>query len=159
MPLDLKAGTIQPTPVTDPQRTNSLSTQDTLQRRHALFGTLSGLLALRANRPLRLAGATHVIFEPLDFIARLVALVPRPRVNLTRYHGILAPHSQYRSVVIPARRGKGRKAKPQEERPDQTPAERRASITWARRLKRVFKIDIGRSRTSCPSRHRHIRVH
>jgi hypothetical protein len=27
-----------------------------------------------------------VLFEPLDFIARLVALVPKPRVNLTRYH-------------------------------------------------------------------------
>ena len=32
-------------------------------------------------------GTTHVIFEPLDFIARLAALVPKPRVNLTRYHG------------------------------------------------------------------------
>ena len=30
-------------------------------------------------------GTTHVIFEPLDFIARLAALVPRPRVHLTRY--------------------------------------------------------------------------
>ena len=29
-------------------------------------------------------GTTHVIFDPLDFIARLAALVPRPRVNLTR---------------------------------------------------------------------------
>ncbi|MCQ6627840.1 transposase, partial [Escherichia coli] len=27
--------------------------------------------------------APHVIFEPLDFIARLAALVPKPRVNLT----------------------------------------------------------------------------
>ena len=27
-------------------------------------------------------GTTHVIFEPLDLIARLVALVPKPRVNL-----------------------------------------------------------------------------
>jgi len=27
---------------------------------------------------------THVVFEPLDFIARLAALVPNPRVNLTR---------------------------------------------------------------------------
>jgi hypothetical protein len=27
---------------------------------------------------------SHVIFEPLDFIARLAALVPKPRVNLTR---------------------------------------------------------------------------
>jgi hypothetical protein len=38
-------------------------------------------------------GTTHVIFEPLDFIAKLVALVPKPRVNLTRYHGIFAPNS------------------------------------------------------------------
>jgi len=29
-------------------------------------------------------GTTHVIFEPMDFIARLVALVPKPRVNPTR---------------------------------------------------------------------------
>ena len=29
-------------------------------------------------------GTTHVIFEPLDSIARLVALVPKSRVNLTR---------------------------------------------------------------------------
>ena len=31
-------------------------------------------------------GTTHVIFEPLDFIARLAALVPKPCVNLTRFH-------------------------------------------------------------------------
>lgn len=31
-------------------------------------------------------GTTHVIFEPLDFMYRLVALVPKPRVNLTRFH-------------------------------------------------------------------------
>jgi hypothetical protein len=28
-------------------------------------------------------GTTHVLFEPVDFIARLAALVPKPRVNLT----------------------------------------------------------------------------
>jgi hypothetical protein len=32
---------------------------------------------------------THVIFEPLDFIARLAALVPKLRVNLTRLCGDL----------------------------------------------------------------------
>jgi hypothetical protein len=31
-------------------------------------------------------GTTHVIFEPLDFIAKLAALAPKPRVNLTRFH-------------------------------------------------------------------------
>ncbi len=44
-------------------------------------------------------GTTHVIFEPLDFIAKLVALVPKPRVNLTRYHGVFAPNSKYRMQV------------------------------------------------------------
>ena len=33
-------------------------------------------------------GTTHVILEPLNFIARLAALVPLPRVHLTRYHGV-----------------------------------------------------------------------
>jgi len=32
-------------------------------------------------------GTNQVAFEPVDFIARLAALVPKPRVNLTRYHG------------------------------------------------------------------------
>lgn len=39
-------------------------------------------------------GTTHVVFEPLDFLARLAALVPTPRVHLTRYHGVFAPHSR-----------------------------------------------------------------
>jgi hypothetical protein len=35
-------------------------------------------------------GTTHVVSEPLDFMAKLAALVPRPRTNLTRFHGVLA---------------------------------------------------------------------
>ena len=46
-------------------------------------------------------GTTHVVFEPLDFIARLAALVPRPRVNLTRYHGLFAPRARHRQQVVP----------------------------------------------------------
>jgi hypothetical protein len=53
-------------------------------------------------------GTTHVIFAPLDFIAKLAALVPKPRVNLTRFHGVFAPNSQYHTEVTPAKRGKGR---------------------------------------------------
>ena len=86
-------------------------------------------------------GTTHVIFEPLDFIARLVALVPKPRVNLTRFHGVFAPNSKYRARVTPARRGK-RKKSCLGDMADQTVAEKRASATWAKRLKRVFNIEI-----------------
>ena len=83
-----------------------------------------------------------MLFEPLDFIARLAALVPKPRVKLTRFHGVFAPNSKHRAVVTPARRGKGNKSRMPDEAPDQTPAERRASMTWAQRLKHVFNIDI-----------------
>jgi hypothetical protein len=89
-------------------------------------------------------GTTHVIFEPLDFIARLAALVPKPRVNLTRFHGVFGPNSKHRVLVTPAKRGKGSKLKVADEAQDQTPAERRAAMTWAQRLKRVFNIDIER---------------
>jgi hypothetical protein len=39
----------------------------------------------------------------------MVALVPRPRVNLTRFHGVFAPSSTHRGLITPAQRGKGRK--------------------------------------------------
>ena len=45
-------------------------------------------------------------FEPLEFIAKLAALVPKPRVNLTRFHGVFAPNSHHRVHVTPAKRGK-----------------------------------------------------
>jgi hypothetical protein len=81
-----------------------------------------------------------VAFEPVDFIARLAALVPKPRVNLTRYHGILAPNHRWRGEVTPARRGKALKTGANAE--VRTPAECHAAMTWAQRRKRVFNIDI-----------------
>jgi hypothetical protein len=46
-------------------------------------------------------GTTHVIFEPEDFVARLAALVPKPRAHLTRYHGVFAPASPDRAKIVP----------------------------------------------------------
>ena len=45
-------------------------------------------------------------------------------------------------IVIPAKRGRGKKAKVPNDKQDQTQAERRVAMTWAQRLKRVFNIDI-----------------
>jgi len=47
------------------------------------------------------------VLEPLDLMARLVALVAPPRMHLTRYHGVFAPHSKLRSAVTPAHRVTG----------------------------------------------------
>jgi len=43
--------------------------------------------------------------------------------------------------VTLAKRGKSKKCHSVDDT-DQTPAEKRASMTWARRLKRVFNIDV-----------------
>jgi hypothetical protein len=103
--------------------------------------TPNGNIRYQLKTPYR-DGTTHVIFEPLYFMARLAALVPKPRVNLTRFHGVFAPNSQHRAVVTPAKRGKGGKRPSEGDVEAPTPAERRAAMTWARRLKRVFGIDI-----------------
>ena len=83
--------------------------------------TAQGQVCYTLQTPYR-DGTTHVVFEPLDFIARLAALVPRPRVHLTRYHGVFAPHSRWRAEVTPAGRGKPRL-------PDlRTPAQRHRAL-------------------------------
>jgi hypothetical protein len=88
-------------------------------------------------------GTTHVVFEPLDFLARLAALVPPPRVHLTRYHGVFAPHAALRSAITPAGRGQGGgSAGAGAERV--TP--KHVAMSWMQRLKRVFAIEIEQCR-------------
>jgi hypothetical protein len=71
--------------------------------------TRNGNIRCQFKTPYR-DDTTLVIFEPLDFIARFSALVSKPRVNLTRFHGVFAPDSKNRAVT-PAKRGKGNKPK------------------------------------------------
>jgi hypothetical protein len=85
-------------------------------------------------------GTTQVGFDPVDFIARLAALVPKPRTKLARYHGVLAPNHRWRGLVTPAKRGKDVKRISDTE--SRSPAGRHVAITWAQRLKRLFSIDI-----------------
>ncbi len=47
-------------------------------------------------------GTTHVLFEPLELVEKLAALVPPPRFNLVQYHGLLAPAAHWRPLVIPS---------------------------------------------------------
>ena len=102
--------------------------------------TKQGKVRYELQTPYR-DGTTHVIFEPVDFIAKLAALIPKPRVNLTRFHGIFAPNSKHRAWVTPARRGRGAR-KVATDSDEKTPAQRHVAMTWAQRLKRVFNIDV-----------------
>jgi hypothetical protein len=92
-------------------------------------------------------GTTHFVFEPLEFLAKLAALIPRPRANLTRYHGVLAPNAKYRKLVVPRRRAKKKRKHTTHTAPPLADTEDPlAPLSWAERLKRVFQIDIER----CP---------
>jgi hypothetical protein len=95
-----------------------------------------GLVVYELKHPFR-DGTTHVLFEPLDFIARLAALVPRPRTHLVRFHGLFAPNARHRGLVVPA---------PAPEDAETTRSQTRAAMSWAQRLRRLFAIHISR----CP---------
>ena len=60
----------------------------------------AGNVVLQLKGPWR-DGTTHLRMSPLEFMQRLAALVPRPRLHLTRFHGVLAPNAGLRAAVVP----------------------------------------------------------
>lgn len=60
----------------------------------------SGDVVLKLKSPYR-DGTTHLVMSPLGFLQRLAALVPQPRLNLIRFHGVLAPNAKWRAANIP----------------------------------------------------------
>jgi hypothetical protein len=105
--------------------------------RVALTG--SGQVRYALKTPYR-DGTTQVIFEPEDFIARLAALVPKPRAHLTRYHGVFAPASPERARVVP--RAHRAAANPVSPHGATSTVDGSPNLTWVQRLQRVFAIDI-----------------
>jgi hypothetical protein len=40
--------------------------------------------------------------SPLEFMQRLAAPVPRPRLHLILFHGVLGPHAKLRAAIVPS---------------------------------------------------------
>ena len=87
-------------------------------------------------------GTTHIVMTPMELMEKLAALVPRPRIHLTRFAGVFAPNYKYRAMIVP---------KPKEHKTEdgsscvekelpQAPSKSR--IEWAKLLKMVFKLDV-----------------
>ncbi len=89
-------------------------------------------------------GTTHLVMNPLEFMQRLAALVPR--LHLIRFHGVLAPNAKLRPLVVPqgplALEEPTTEAAAAAECVVQTVQARPQRIGWARLLKRVFDIDM-----------------
>lgn len=45
-------------------------------------------------------GTTHLRFDPVTLLERLAVLIPRPRINLVIYYGVLAPRAPWRAAVV-----------------------------------------------------------
>ena len=91
-------------------------------------------------------GTTHLVMSPLEFMQRLAALVPRPRLHLIRFHGVLAPNAKLRALVVPKVVPQGPEAPKQEAKPADCEAScahhRPVRLSWAKLLKRVFDVDL-----------------
>ena len=69
----------------------------------------AGQVVLQLKSPYK-DGTTHIVMEPLEFMERLAALVPRPRLHLIpfdrlsagRFHGVLVPNAKLRSKIVAA---------------------------------------------------------
>src|SRR5215467_12930822 len=83
-------------------------------------------------------GTTHIVMSPAEFMQRLAALVPRPRLHLIRFHGVLAPNAKLRSASTPSPPEPATEASTVDAQAQGAPAR----MSWARLLKRVFDIDI-----------------
>jgi hypothetical protein len=83
-------------------------------------------------------GTTHIVMSPLEFVQRLAALVPRPRIHPIRFHGVPAPNAKLRCEIIPSPAEHAT-----EHSTDHAHAQgASARMSWAKLLKRIFDIDI-----------------
>lgn len=91
-------------------------------------------------------GTTHLVFEPLEFLAKLAALTPRPEINLLLYHGVLAPHARWRPQVVGYGRPAPEAAADDSTEPAWVPALPPRNWTWAALMRRAFALDV----LACP---------
>ncbi len=92
--------------------------------------------------------------DPLTFLSRLAALIPRPRAHMLTYHGILAGRASYRDRVVPVPPGSasdegvascdhvGSPCDPERVASGRPRRSRSKYYTWAELMKRVFAIDV-----------------
>lgn len=91
-------------------------------------------------------GTTHIYMSPLELLEKLASLIPRPKVHLTRFYGVLAPHYKFRKLIVPAPKVVPpvlAMVTPQTLALDKLREKnKKKRISWAKLLKRIFNIDV-----------------
>lgn len=98
-------------------------------------------------------GTHAIVLQPLDLIARLCAMIPPPRFNMIRFHGVFAPNAKLRAEVVPTTEARkladnsaGELADAEQTHLFDDELEKPKRHAWASLLKRVFLVDV----TQCP---------
>ena len=108
-----------------------------------LYPCSDGGIGYRFKKPWS-DGTQAVYFSPLEFIEKLVALIPQPRIHLTRFHGVLAPNHRFRAQIVPEQPEEAPSVMDDDGEPEKVRDPRR--LSWSELLKRVFQVDL----TTCP---------
>lgn len=88
------------------------------------------------------------MLSPQELVEKLAALVPPPRQNLVRYHGVLAPAFPERAQIVPGPSGLTVSEDCAHGEPASEADSRRGHrVSWAKLLARVFQVDV----TECPT--------
>ena len=117
--------------------------------RDRLHRTAEGDILLALRHPWS-DGTTHLLFGPLELLERLAVLIPRPRVNLILYHGVLAPRALWRAWVVARDARVGRAAAQAVDTAPIPPADTTQGSgrgrLWAELMRRSFGLDV----LACP---------
>jgi hypothetical protein len=85
--------------------------------------------------------------DPVAFLARLAVLIPRPRINLVLYYGLLAPRAAWRAAVVASAGSEWSDApawsgRPDADRSNQSGCRHPGAYLWAELMRRTFGIDV-----------------
>ena len=86
-------------------------------------------------------GTYQIVLSPEEVLEKLAALVPPQRLNLVRYHGVLAPNAADRAQIVPGPSA-GEETDAVGSESETIPAQRRHRLAWAVLLARVCPFDL-----------------
>jgi hypothetical protein len=100
-----------------------------------------GRVSYHMKRPLP-DGRTHLVLTGVELLRKLAPLIPPPRQHLLRFHGVFAPNSKLRSLVVPKPAASPVEESAPQGKPRVRPSPSPYRLDWAAALKRVFGVDV-----------------
>ena len=87
-------------------------------------------------------GTTHLFFTGLELLRRVASLVPPPKLNLTRFHGVFAPGAKLRPFLVPQAGEEEASVAPEAVARQEARKERPARVDWEGMRRRTFAEDV-----------------